>query len=346
VLALLAGLPLLVQGVTGAFLSYEREIRNGLGDGRMEETLGRLGIVDLEKRAAAQLGGGEIRWLIWFEDPGEPVWIRWRGADGEEASHLADPGTGNLLAASTAWHRRFEWILSIHRNLGVSRPGQVVMGASALALAAILLSGLVLQVKRSRRLRNFFGIENRKRRRAGPRGWRWWHATLGVWITPLLLLLALTGPVWSFGSYRALIGWLTASEPGYGAVPELAIEADAAVDRAAILAGAEALDPLTGAKRLIFPSGPGQAARFEWAPEDAPYENFRSRAWLHPQTGDLLELRPLSEYTRAESVIRWAYPLHIGKWGGPLTQFLHFLAALSIPFFTATGLWLYWKRTH
>jgi uncharacterized iron-regulated membrane protein len=221
-----------------------------------------------------------------------------------------------------------------------------MMGLSALGLAGIVASGLILQVKRSRRLRNFLGIgKNRTKRNNGRRGWRWYHATLGVWLTPFLLIIALTGPVWSFAGYRSLIGWLTASEPGYGTLPALQIPVDAEIDRWAILKGAEVHDHGARAKRLIFPTGPGTAARFEWAPEEAPYENFRSRAWLHPQTGEVLLLQPQSDYSRAESVIRWAYPLHIGKWGGGLTQFLHFLAALSIPFFTVTGLWLYWNRT-
>lgn len=335
VLALLALVPLLVQGVTGALLSYERELRNGLGDGPMAGA--RMGTGNLLSELATDLEGAP-RWLIWFAAETEPVWVRWAERDGTERSYLVDPASGAILAASTAWHRRFEVVLNIHRRLGLGRGGQIVMGTSALLLAGLLVSGLVLQIKRSRTIWHVLG-----RRRNGKRFWLWLHGSLGTWMTPVLLILALTGPVWSFAGYRALISWVTQSEATTYAPPEFELEEKAALNLQAVLKGAEELDPGSGAKRLILPEAVG-TARFEWAPAGVPWENFRSRAWLHPQTGEVLRLDPVESYTAADKAIRWAYPLHIGKWGGSPTRFLHFLAALSLPFFAATGCWLYWKR--
>lgn len=336
--AILASVPLLVQGVTGALLTYEGELRNALGEGVMsgERAEMREVLAALEEQLA-----GSPRWMIYFEAEGEPVWIRWAGEDGKERSYLADPGTGEILEDSTRWHRRFETVLGIHRRLGLGKAGQAIMGTSSLLLAGLLLSGLVLQIKRSRDLWRVLGLRRQERRL-----WIWLHGSLGTWMTPLLLILALTGPVWSFAGYRALISWFTQTEvTTYGAAP-VKVQADAQTDLDSILKGAAAYDPGGGAKRLMLPSGPGAPARFEWAPPDAPWENFRSRAWLHPQNGEVLRLDAMESYTPADKVIRWAYPIHIGKWGGEPTRILHFLAALSVPFFVCTGGWLYWKRKY
>jgi len=338
VLGLLAGIPLVIQGLTGALLSYEREVRNRLGDGPMAGERAEMATL------LTAFGGekeGAAKWIIYFEDPREPAWIRWAEAEGREVSYLVNPGTGEVLEGSTRWHRRYETILGVHRRLGVGRTGEVVMGGSALLLAGLLVSGLVLQVRRSRDVWAMLGRGRRK-----GRFWLWLHGTLGTWMTPFLLLLALTGPVWTFAGYRALIGWATQSEMTTYAAPGVSVEKEARPDLEAILAGAATIDPGDGAKRLILPPGPGKAARFEWAPENAPFENFRTRAWLHPSSGEILRMDPLESYTAADRAVRWAYPLHTGNWGGEATRLLHFLAALSVPLFVCTGGWLYWKRTN
>ncbi len=342
-LALAAAVPLLVQGLTGALLAYEREIRNGLGDGAAWTGGPRLGMEALHSRLEAELEGGRALFLIWYEAETEPVRIRWEMADGRQASYLANPVDGAILPSSTRWHRCFEIILDIHRTLGLSRPGQVIMGSSALVLCGLLASGLVLQAQRSSGWRRFFGSGGFRRKRGKP-GWKWLHATLGVWLSPVLLIIALTGAIWSFAGIRTVIGWLSGSEPLYGAILALNIQETAQLDLELVLRTAEALAPDSGAKRLRLPERNGQPARFEWAPESAPYENFRSRVWLHPESGTVLHSQPLSDYTPADRMIRWAYPVHIGKWGGELTRILHFAAALSVPFFTFTGLWLYIRR--
>lgn len=338
ILALVAGIPLLVQGLTGALLAYERDLRNALGDGAM--TGERLAMEEILREMSDRLKG-QPRWMIYFEAESEPLWVRWADPSGEERSYLVNPATGDVLERSTTWHRVFETVLTIHRRLGLGNTGQIIMGASALMLAGLLVSGLVLQIRRSRDWWRVLGFRRRERR-----FWLWIHGSLGTWTTPILLLLALTGPVWSFSGYRALIGLATQSEVTTYAVESPKIAAAALPRLEAILAGVATMDPGAGAKRLIFPEGPGKPARFEWAPADAPWENFRSRAWLHPQNGTVLRVDPMESYTTVDRLIRWAYPVHIGQWGGETTRILHFLAALALPFFIGTGGWLYLKRTY
>lgn len=347
-LGVLAALPLVVQGLTGALLGYERELRNGLGDGAVEAGERRLGWGELEQEIEAQLPAGAATMLLYVSDPREPVWIRWQADDETSSSYLANPYTGELLRESTGWHRVFEGILLVHRQLGAGRLGQVIMGTSALGLAVLVISGWVVQWQRTRRTGRFFGAG--WRRWSGLRSWMvGLHGVAGVWLSPLLLVLALTGPVWTFASYRAVIGWLTQSEAAYGQTAAALEPGEAALDRQRIFAAAAALDEEHGvdratAARLVFPTVSGQAVRYEWAAADAPHENFRSRHLLHPSTGAILETYLLSDYTRAETAVRWAYPLHIGRWGGELTRLLTVLAALSLPLLAGSGLWLFWKR--
>ena len=116
----------------------------------------------------------------------------------------------------------FQAVRSLHRFLFIAPAnpheglsvGRIIMGGSAIAMTLILLSGVVIWwPKTSRMLKNRLAINFHK-------GWHRFvydtHVSLGIYTFAFLLLMSLTGPVFSFKSYRnAAISMLSMQEqPG------------------------------------------------------------------------------------------------------------------------------------
>jgi Uncharacterized iron-regulated membrane protein len=116
----------------------------------------------------------------------------------------------------------FQAVRSLHRFLFIAPAnpheglsvGRIIMGGSAIAMTLILLSGVVIWwPKTSRMLKNRLAINFHK-------GWHRFvydtHVSLGIYTFAFLLLMSLTGPVFSFKSYRnAVISMLSMQEqPG------------------------------------------------------------------------------------------------------------------------------------
>ncbi len=118
----------------------------------------------------------------------------------------------------------FKTVMKLHRWLmlvpenphGGMSAGRFVMGLSAIAATLILISGIVLWWPRDgKRLKSNLSI-------SFSHGWRRFmrdsHVALGAYACIFLLLMSLTGPVWSFGWYRsaavAVIGGHEGERPG------------------------------------------------------------------------------------------------------------------------------------
>nr|WP_321410504.1 PepSY-associated TM helix domain-containing protein [uncultured Carboxylicivirga sp.] len=82
----------------------------------------------------------------------------------------------------------------------------------------------------------------------------------------------------------------------------------------------------------------------------AVYNNpFKSRAsdkyTFDSHTGEITEVKYYNETaTPAEELRSWIYMIHVGKWGGIITQILTFVAAVIGVLLPITGYYLYFKR--
>jgi len=103
----------------------------------------------------------------------------------------------------------FRGVMRLHRWLflapanphGGMSVGRFIMGATSIGATFILLTGIVLWLPRSwRGLKPRLTVSVR-------RGWKRFvydsHASLGIYVVAFLLLMSLTGPVWSFRWYRS-----------------------------------------------------------------------------------------------------------------------------------------------
>jgi uncharacterized iron-regulated membrane protein len=112
-----------------------------------------------------------------------------------------DPYTGQVRGALTTWFGSTPlttWLDDLHRNLHLGEPGRLYTELAASWLWVLVLGGVVLWWRRQRgrrRVRRMLRPELSAG--VGVRRTRSWHASTGVWIAVVLLILSATGLTWS-----------------------------------------------------------------------------------------------------------------------------------------------------
>ncbi|WP_446226134.1 PepSY-associated TM helix domain-containing protein [Nocardia sp. IBHARD005] len=124
--------------------------------------------------------------------------------DSERLSVFVDPHTAQSVGESVVYGSGGAlplrtWLSEFHRSLHLGEPGRLYSELAASWLWVIALFGLVLWVHRVRKRRDRRSaqwllkpdLSQTRRRKMN------WHAAIGVWILPVVLLLSATGMTWS-----------------------------------------------------------------------------------------------------------------------------------------------------
>jgi uncharacterized iron-regulated membrane protein len=69
-----------------------------------------------------------------------------------------------------------------------------------------------------------------------------------------------------------------------------------------------------------------------------------STVFLHPVTGEVLAIQPLSGRPAGDAILAWFSALHFGIFGGWPVRLLWFVLGLSLPVLSVTGCVLWWRR--
>ena len=134
---------------------------------------------------------------------------------------VSESGKPERLEFFKTTFRLHRWLMDAPASRGEISVGKMIVGISTIAMVVLLISGIVLWWPKTLKMwRNRSQIALRK-------GWRrfWYdlHVSGGIYAVVLILIMALTGLVWSFEWYRdgfyALFGedartWLRALHTG------------------------------------------------------------------------------------------------------------------------------------
>lgn len=193
-IALVAGLVILVMCVTGALLTYERQLVAWTErDFRSSPAAGRavLSVAELESRVVAQVPGFAVTGLNLSRAADAPaVFVAGRRTlyvdrySGYVIGEASDGGLRSLLSSLKAWHR---WIGAE----GAWRPvGKFLSGWANLIFAVIVLTGLYLWLPSTwtwTRVRQVLWFRRGVQGKARDFNW---HHVVGVWLAvPLLIVI-------------------------------------------------------------------------------------------------------------------------------------------------------------
>ncbi len=240
---------------------------------------------------------------------------------------FSDPASGKIIGDRDPSGGFNGWLARFHTNLLLGSSGRKLNGYGAWLLVVMSVSGTILWWPR-------------KIVRPRLRAWPLHHAT-GIVALPFIVILSITGTyfIWSSDYVKAVSSvFERTSEPKARAVEgDLMSVAELAERAYAVLPGREI-------QRLAVVDSPTQAVRVTMR-EGTPAEFHRvSTVFLHPVTGDVLAVNPLSGRPAGDAILSWFSALHFGIFGGWPVRLLWFLLGLSLPVLSVSGCLLWWRR--
>jgi uncharacterized iron-regulated membrane protein len=335
-LALVAALPLVILGLTGAMMTFESELDRLLNPRLWNvtprgERLSWQTVVDRVHQAYSRERVAALR-LPRDDDQAAEVSLR------SGRLVYVDPYAGTVLGSRLRGEILMAKIHQFHTNLWLGRRGSMLMGCTALALLFLSGSGMVLWWRA--KLLHF----------SWQSAWPRWHYdshhAMGMYGLAFWIVLGVTGAMMSFEDFaQPALNWLTRSPPPEEPRLKASASADAkpiAIDQ--IIATAE--QTLPGA-RVAFISLPLNAAAVSMVAMKYPEDRTpggRSRVYVDPYNG--LAVWKIS--TRDVPLGTWLWfqhrSLHTGDVFGWPTRLLACAASLLAVFQVYTGAWLWWKK--
>lgn len=270
---------------------------------------------------------------------------------GRERTVYVDPYTGEERGDAPARIGAFFGTVEhLHRWFALSdgKPrevGRTIVGAACLLFSLIVVGGLILWWRGRR-----FALQRGLRGKA--RDWSL-HNVFGLWASPVLLLISLTGIIMAYPWANALL-FRAAGSPvpqerrggmggGFGSHREGGGEDPPEFHAEAWLASAQAEVPAWQAITLRLPprGGKGTVSIVEpspWMPHPT------SQLTVDAETGEVQKWEPYAGQNLGRRLRGWVRPLHTGEsfgWPGALVNAAAALAALLLVW---TGFALSWRR--
>lgn len=365
--SLIAGLLLVVLGLSGSLLVWQAELDAALNpdwfrprpacDSGLD-----AGMIDANAPVArvlavlqAQAPGRSAAIVVAPHEDGTAyqVWER-RDARGVRREHFVDLQCGRYLG----YRDRGQWrwdarhlvptVYELHRYFWSGGTGALVAGTGGLVLLGLGLSGLLLawprQALRWASWRRVLGVQWQA---AAARRWYDLHRAVGFWLAPLLILLSLTGAALVFGDTSR--AWIAAVLPtdAQARMSRQNAAGDsknpAALQPDEWVALAQAQFPQARWSRLTLPGGKGMVEVRLLQPGEPRADTGNTRVRLSPSGALLKRYDPLNA-AAGNVLIDWLFPLHSAEAFGLAARILWSLFGLVPALLLGTGLWLWQRR--
>jgi uncharacterized iron-regulated membrane protein len=363
VAGVLAGLVILIMSVTGALLTYEKQIIAWTDTRNHQVTPSapgapRLPVETLLARTREALPGATITTIMLRADAAEPAAIALAGnaaaGPGGGRTIFVNPYTGavmgegakgvrNFFHVVTDWHR---WLGASGENRAVAR---AITGACNLAFLFIVISGFYLWWPRTLKWPQFKNILWFRRGLPGKARDFNWHNVIGFWGAIPLFIVVLSAVVisytWAGNLVYRVVGETPPARPGQppgAAQPQSEATPSATLDQM----WARAEQQVAGWKSisLRLPTAADAPLVFTIDQGSGGQPQKRAQLTLNAQTGAVMRWEPFSSYTtgrRLRSILRFA---HTGEVLGGVGQTIAGLVSAGGAVLVWTGLALALRR--
>jgi uncharacterized iron-regulated membrane protein len=255
-----------------------------------------------------------------------------------------NPYSGEIIKAVDEKGRFFAVVLRLHRYLCMGDTGKIITSISCSIFTILIITGLVLWwPKRNNRKQRFRVKWNASFKRLN------WdlHAIFGFYINIFLLMISLTGLVWSFKwvnnlVFYALDGNLKSSKrkaPESLAVKDTRI---AYLDK--ILSTTNQKLTYPGAIMIRYPETDSLAVTVSKVVTTAAISNIVDFMYFQKGTGELIQERPYAKESKGMKARRLFFPIHTGSMFGWPTKILALICAWVAASLPVTGLMIWLGR--
>ena len=362
ILSIVFSIPLLIIGITGAILSYQHELEAliNAGSKKVEKTGEMQSVEKILQSFSEQTGAKQPVRLVVPKSDDEAFVIYANRND----AYLVNPYTAQIIGKDRGTGFVLT-VMALHRNLGLALSGnktageigKQIVGASAVAMILLVISGVWLYFPRLRRkfieairpnfkLKKYALFYNL-------------HTSLGSLSAVIYLLICLTGLNWSYSWYNdAVMKFFVSSQN----LPQAsAPKAATSKDHAAAPAKEESKKPATykfsDAQRAyeIFRSSgieykeftlmlaAGDKMSIRYYEPDAP-ATARPKDASVDLKADKIAKQKQTEGITADDVKNANYQLHTGYFFGLAGKILWSLVSLCMALFIFSGFYMTTKR--
>jgi uncharacterized iron-regulated membrane protein len=277
--------------------------------------------------------------LLFIRFPQKPNGVYEAWLDGGELRATIDQYSGQILSTYGATDSVFGWLYVFHTEYLQGERGEMLVGWAGLGLLFLSVSGVVVWWPRKGDWRAAFSYRSRTARRPGYN----LHRFVG-WISALMLsVIALSGaslvyPEVSTRVLESALGSSPQEKPKSKFVDSEMVSFDKAVETAK--------QTLPGARvTRISPPAKKDAplvVRVRFPEETHPFG--QSNVYLDAYSGKVLRADDARRVAQSQQLLNLRYPLHIGQWGGRVSQILHCIAGVVPAILYVTGIMMWWSR--
>ncbi|MDR1052778.1 MAG: PepSY domain-containing protein [Planctomycetaceae bacterium] len=270
-------------------------------------------------------------------------------------AHLVNPCTGESLGAQRSRVYMFFMMLTfLHRFLLLEIwIGQIIVGSATLIFLVIVFTGLVLWLPS--KLTSIKSWSSGMKIRLG-RSWSMFfydvHNTLGFYILIPVVVMALTGPIISFGWYRSAFEKVLGAKPFRIALEKpVKSEKNTTAERLKwddfIKRGNE-LTKRKGITRLIIPQTAEGSVVFQKIGAGLYNIAATDKIQFDQYSGKILKTDLFDELPLNEKIASLIFPLHNGEIFGTTSKIIYFVTCLIATSLPITGviLWIRKLKSH
>lgn len=348
-LSLPAGIFAIILCLTGALLVFQRDIQQLIGaaqyyvsDYKERQMLPLDSLVNVAVQVA-EADGRELTSVTLYADPSRTLDVGVAGKKG--AYYNINPYTAELTGEGAPAGSFFTEVRALHRWLMLDgegrRIGRTIIGISTLFFLLILVTGVLIAFPKNRaQWKQFLTVKR------GRKSQVWWytsHRAFGWYCVIFLLLMAVTGPMWSFDWYRSGAAKLFGVD-----LPKRAGKSgghDGSEQRKAQVPNTLAWNNALAQIKERVPHYVSISLSKKSATVKTPGHHYRaSDTYKFDRKGNIIAVERYGDLPAERKVMGYAYLLHAGVWGGWLVKLLYFVACLGGIYLTVSGYWLYIKR--
>lgn len=341
-IGILAGLVVCIVGITGSLLVFESELDRSFQPYQIfpqAELLPHQQLITAAQQVHPELKPHRITMP---ESIDRPYTVMMADPDDRYTDVWLDPYTGKVLGTKPWQQTLGGWLIELHVHLFAGDLGEQIVGIAGIALLLLGITGIFLWTG-WRKLKLGFKIRWQAR-------WQILNYDLhnvgGIISVLLLSLVAFTGAAMVYWTpVEAGLRWLIPSVP----TPEVTSQ---------VVAGKIPLtaDEILDIARQKFPT----ARLYKFFPAKTPAATFK--VWLHlagesdftkdvkldfdRYTGTLLKLEDARNVQIVDRILAAQYTLHVGHYGGIVTQVLYALIGIAPLGLFVTGAIIWWSRTY
>ena len=353
VAGVLGGIVIFIMCVTGAALSFEKNILENIEHDQRRvpgNSAGEIRLQPSEILAKVIAAKPDAR-LASYASLGDPLAAVTVGL-GREGQIFVDPYTGNIIGEGNKNARAFfGFMTDLHRFIAMSGDGRwigkAVTGACNLMFLVLAITGIYIWFPRKltwRHLRPRTWFRNQITGKARDFNW---HTTIGFWSSLVLIVLTVTAAVISYQWAGNLIFTLTGDEPpkqnaspNQNPQPQTPFVIPGNID--ALWAAAEKRVPEWKSISVRFPITKEAVFTID---EGTSLNIFgRASLTLDAATAETVKWEPYAEKTSAAQIRSWMRFTHTGESFGIIGQFIGLIACIGGAFLVYTGFALAFRR--